>query len=142
MDPKEVEAVQALKHERPSTVREVRKLMGFLSYYRSYIQDFSRLAKPLYELLAKPKSEQQQSQKRKGGSRKSTQLPPSHPVQWTAIHHEILSKIVDQLTNPPVMAYPDLEKPFVLHVDASEDDLGAVLYQQQEGVLRVIGYGS
>lgn len=40
------------------------------------------------------------------------------------------------------MAYPDLEKPFVLHVDASEDGLGTVLYQRQEGVLRVIAYGS
>lgn len=142
MNPKEVEAVQALKHETPSTVREVRKLMGFLSYYRTYVQDFSRTAKPLYDLLAKPKCEQKQSQKKKGSNSKSAQLPPSHPVQWTMIHQEILNKIIDQLTNPPVMAYPDLEKPLVLHVDASEDGLGAVLYQRQEGVLRVLGYGS
>lgn len=40
------------------------------------------------------------------------------------------------------MAYPNLEKPFVLHVDASEEGLGAVLYQRQEGVLRVIACGS
>ncbi|KAI4885982.1 hypothetical protein NFI96_028798, partial [Prochilodus magdalenae] len=142
MNPKEIEAVQALKHETPTTVREVRKLMGFLSYYRSYIADFSRTAKPLYELLAKPKSEIKQTQKKKRINRKSAQLPPNHPVQWTVTHTEILHKIIDQLTNPPVMAYPDLEKPFVLHVDASEDGLGAVLYQRQEGVLRVIGYGS
>ncbi|KAI4871899.1 hypothetical protein NFI96_003182 [Prochilodus magdalenae] len=112
------------------------------SYYRSYIADFSRTAKPLYELLAKPKSEIKQTQKKKRINRKSAQLPPNHPVQWTVTHTEILHKIIDQLTNPPVMAYPDLEKPFVLHVDASEDGLGAVLYQRQEGVLRVIGYGS
>lgn len=142
INPKEGEAVQALKHETPTTVREVRKLMGFLSYYRSYIPDFSRIAKPLYELLAKPKSEQTQSQKRRNVSRKSAQLPPSYPVQWTIIHQDILNRMVDQLTNPPVMAYPDLEKPFVLHVDASEEGLGAVLYQRQEGVLRVIAYGS
>lgn len=83
-----------------------------------------------------------QSQKKKELSHKSAQLPPSHPVQWTALHKEILNKIVDQLTNPPVMAYPDLEKPFVLHVDASEDGLDAVLYQRQESVLRVVAYGS
>ncbi len=142
MNPKEAEAVQTLKHETPTTVREVRKLMGFLSYYRSYIPDFSRTAKPLYELLAKPKSEVKQNQKKKELSRKSARLSPSHPVQWTALHKETLNRIVDQLTNPPVMAYPDLEKPFVLHVDTSEDGLGAVLYQCQEGVLRVIAYGS
>ena len=142
MNPKDVEAVKELKHETPTTVREMRKLMGFLGYYRSYIPDFSRIAKPLYELLANPKSEMKQSQKKKGISRKPALLPPSHPVHFTAIHKEIVNRIVDQLTNPPVMAYPDLEKPFVLHVDASEDGLGAVLYQRQEGVLRVIAYGS
>lgn len=142
MNPKEVEAVQALKQEKPSTVREVRKLMGFLSYYRPYIQDFSRAAKPLYELLAKPKSEHKQRGKGKECHRKSAQLPPSHPIQWMTVHKETLDKIVNQLTNPPIMAYPDLEKPFVLHVDASEDGLGAVLYQRQGTALRVIGYGS
>ncbi len=47
MNPKEIEAVQAFKWEMPSTVREVRKLMGFLGYYRSYIADFAKTAKPL-----------------------------------------------------------------------------------------------
>lgn len=140
MNPKEIEVVQALQHETPSTVREVRKLMGFLSYYRSYIKDFSRTAKPLYDLLCRPKSTE--SSQKKVRSSLSAQLAPSHPVQWTTIHQGALQKLLSQLTNPPVMAYPDLEKPFILHVDASEEGLGAVLYQRQGGVLRVIGYGS
>lgn len=41
------------------------------------------------------------------------------------------------------MAYPNFEKPFILHVDASQDGLGAILYQEQEnGKKSVIGYGS
>ena len=40
------------------------------------------------------------------------------------------------------MAYPDFEEPFLLHTDASEKGLGAVLYQQENGVLGVIAYGS
>lgn len=116
--------------------------MGFRSYYKAYIPDFSRVARPLYELLAKPKSELKQSQKKKGTGQKSVQLPPSHPIQWTVTHQEIVNRIVDQLTNPPVMAYPDLEEPFILHVDALEEGLGAVLYQRQKGVLKVIAYGS
>ena len=40
------------------------------------------------------------------------------------------------------MAYPDFSHPFVLHCDASEDGLGAVLYQEQENKLRVISYAS
>ena len=47
------------------------------------------------------------------------------------------------LLTPQVMAYPDFEKPFVLHVDASLDGLGAILYQQQsDGKLSVIAYAS
>ena len=40
------------------------------------------------------------------------------------------------------MAYPNFEEPFLLHTDTSESGLGAVLYQKQNGVLRVIAYGS
>ncbi len=85
MNPKEVEAVQALRHETV-TIQEMRKLMGFLSYYRPYIPDFSRTTKPLYELLTKPKSEQKRDQKKKKSSCQSAQLPPSYPVRWIEIH--------------------------------------------------------
>uniref|UniRef100_H3AT57 Gypsy retrotransposon integrase-like protein 1 n=1 Tax=Latimeria chalumnae TaxID=7897 RepID=H3AT57_LATCH len=40
MDPKDVAAIQTLKERIPLTVREVRKLIGFLSYYRGFIKDF------------------------------------------------------------------------------------------------------
>lgn len=57
-------------------------------------------------------------------------------------HQSILYKLTDTLTNPPVLAYPDFDLPFVVHTDASEQGLGAVLYQRQNGRLRVIDYGS
>ena len=40
------------------------------------------------------------------------------------------------------MAYPDFNSPVVLHTDASEAGLGAVLYQKQQGRMKVIAYGS
>lgn len=46
------------------------------------------------------------------------------------------------LTNPPILAFPNFDLPFILHTDASNDGLGAVLYQQQDNKLCVIGYGS
>ncbi|RXN35856.1 Retrovirus-related Pol poly from transposon [Labeo rohita] len=51
IDPKDLDAVQASKAKKPTTVGEIRKMLGFLSYYRSYVQDFSRIAKPIYDLL-------------------------------------------------------------------------------------------
>lgn len=47
------------------------------------------------------------------------------------------------LCSAPVMSYVDYEKPFVLHVDASHEGLGAILYQQgSKKELGVIAYGS
>ena len=40
------------------------------------------------------------------------------------------------------MAYPDYQLPFILYTDSSSEGLGAVLYQKQEGKLRVIAYAS
>ena len=40
------------------------------------------------------------------------------------------------------MAYPDYQKSYIVHTDASKDGLGAVLYQEQEGTVRVIAYAS
>lgn len=53
MNPKEVQTVQLLKKAKRKTVREVRSLVSFLGYYRSFIADFSRIAPPHYELLSK-----------------------------------------------------------------------------------------
>lgn len=118
----------------------MRSLVSFLGYYKSFIADFSRIAKPLYELLCHPKTEKKQT--KEGRSCHSPQLPPSHPVEWPAQHQQVLDRLVDTLSDPPVLAYPHLEKLFVLHIDVSEESLGAILYQCQGGVLRVIGYGS
>ncbi|CAI5636989.1 unnamed protein product [Oreochromis niloticus] len=67
---------------------------------------------------------------------------PAVTVRETPEHQRALEQLVDMLVHPPVLAYPDFDQPFVLHTDASEQGLGAVLYQQQGRKLRVIGYGS
>lgn len=142
VDPKDLDAVRVLRDKIPRNVGEVRRLVGFLSYYRSYIQDFARLAKPIYGLLQANTAENQSPIGRERKGRKSSQLPSRHPIVWGDKHQQSLDRLIDMLTNPPVLAYPDFDAPFVLHTDASEQGLGAVLYQRQEGRVRVIAYGS
>ncbi|KAL1278521.1 hypothetical protein QQF64_025194 [Cirrhinus molitorella] len=150
VDPADTAAIRVLKEKRPCTVGELRQVMGFLSYYRHYVKDFSRIAGPLYELIKGPvvAVEEKGAQKlhsrgRTSNRRKNTSVVPSQTsIEWTDTHQKILEKLVDCLIQPPVLAFPDFSKPFVLHTDASNKGLGAVLYQQQDEKLRVIAYGS
>ena len=128
MDPKNVEAVIALKELRPKTITQVRRLVGLLSVYRRFIPHFSKVAKPLYELLKQKKFE--------------GKCPKMKSVEWTNDHQIVTEKLIDAVTCFPVMAYPNFSEPFVLHTDASYDGLGAVLYQKQDNEHKVIAYAS
>ena len=95
-----------------------------------------KFAKPLYELLQVPKNGGKSQNNSKG------QHPSRDKVNWKEEHQNVLVKLIDCLMKPPVMAYPNFEEPFILHTDASHKGLGAMLYQRQNGIIRVIGYGS
>ena len=77
-----------------------------------------------------------------GRNTKHPQLLSREPVIWTTEHQEALAQLITLLTSQHVLTYPDFELPFTLHTDASDQGLGAVLYQRQNGKLGVIGYGS
>ena len=151
MDPSNADAVQSLKGNPPRTIGSLRKMLGFLSYYRRYIKDFAKITHSLYSLLSLPDAGERNNergdkakrkQSRRQNKRRNGQLASSVPIEWDQIHQQAVETLVDCFTTPPILAYPDYEKDFILHVDASEKGLGAVLYQEQEKVLRVIGYGS
>ena len=145
-DPESTKAVTSLRDSKPENVGEVRKLSGLLRYYRRYIQHFSRIAKPLYDLLKEPERKGQPPRKKSGGrltsAKQKGQVSADEPVNWTSEHQAALEQLISAITNPPVMAYPDYTKPFILHTDASERGLGAALYQKQDRQLRAIAYGS
>ena len=74
--------------------------------------------------------------------KKTQPMDSRKSVDWTSEHQAILEEVVQYLQSPSVIAYPDFQLPFFVHCDASNRGLGAVLYQTQEGVDRVISYGS
>lgn len=145
VDPADTIAVRALKDKRPSNVGELRSVMGLLSYYRQYIKDFSRIAGPLYNLLKGTTKDNNVPQKKTNSRQvkgKNKGVPSHTPIVWNEGHQRILERLIDCLVEPPVLGFPDFSKPFVLHTDASNQGLGAVLYQEQDNKLRVIAYGS
>jgi hypothetical protein len=119
--------------------------MGFLGVYRRHIKNFAQKAKPIYELL-KGQSSSTGHEKETGKpalSGKRSQLSSSTFVEWTSIHQSALENLLNKVTSPPpILAYLKYELPFVVHTDTSQEGPGAVLYQEQNGILRVITYAS
>ena len=92
----------------PKTVTEVRSLLGKLSYYRSYIPNFSARTIPLTRLL------------RKGAK-----------LHWTPELQQIVKEITTEMTQAMLRIGVKGSR-FRLEVDASQKALGAVLYDEEE----------
>ena len=78
----------------------------------------------------------------KGNSRSQGQSPSNQWISWTARHQAILEQLIHCLVQPPIMAYPDFNSPYIMHTDASETGLRAVLYEHQNRLLCIIVYAS
>ncbi len=98
------------------------------------MKGFASIAKPLNQLLT--------GTCKKKRKVKSSAESLSPMWKWDEVQESAFQKLKQILTSPPVLAYPDYGKPFVLHTDASFSGLGAVLYQKIEGEDRVILYAS
>ena len=122
-DPKKIAAV--LAWPRPHNVNTVRKFLGFLNYYRRFIKDFSKITRPLYDLISGDNAKRR-----------------TNPVHWSLEAEEAFQTLMKKCTTAPILAYADCSIPFELHVDACGTELGAILYQTQEGKKRVIAYAS
>ena len=97
-------------------------------------------AKPLYDLLAEPK--EKITKQKRASSNKKRQKPSSQPIIWTEQHQNILENLIESLKSPEIMAFPDFTLPFIVHYDASENGLSAILYQKQNNEMKVISYAS
>ena len=129
-DPEKVVAVA--KWQRPNTVKELRRFLGFTSYYRRFVHNFVAIAAPLHRLVGV-----------KTDKKKKTRFVTINlQDDWTTEHQTSFDTLKERLTSCEVLAYPDFEKPFILEIDASWQGLGAILSQEQGGVRRVISYAS
>ena len=141
MDPDYVKPMTVFREKLPRNVGELRRLMGMLGYFRRFIQDYSKIARPIFDMLEKAKEKKEQNCKNRNSS-KNSQLPLSTAVVWNKVQKDALNKLITATITMPILSYPDFDQPFILHTDASEDGLGCILYRQQQGKLRVIGYES
>ena len=126
-NPKKIEAVT--KWPTPKTVYDVRSFLGFVGYYRRFIKNFSKITKPIREVIT-------------GLENQSKRAAKKTYIEWTDLANAAFDNLKTMCVSTPILAYPDYQLPFTLHTDSSTDGLGAVLYQKQDGKQRVIAYAS
>ncbi|KAK3512896.1 hypothetical protein QTP70_028961 [Hemibagrus guttatus] len=114
-DPSKVEAVR--QWQRPTRVTELRSFLGFASYYRRFVEGFTKLAAPLHRLVAEF-----------AGRKPRARAESSFEAVWT--EQGSCEELKSRLTSAPILAYADFSLPFILEVDASHGGLGAVLSQE------------
>ena len=110
----------------PKTFTGVREFTGATGFYRRFIKNCSKIAKPLNDLLSGENSEYK-----------------NRPVELTPEALATFEELKQKCLTAPVLRFADFNRPFVLETDASKEGLGAVLQQRQEdGKLHPVVYAS
>ncbi|GJT85036.1 reverse transcriptase domain-containing protein [Tanacetum coccineum] len=118
VDRAKIDVIAKLPH--PTTVKGVRSFLGHAGFYRRFIQNFSKIARPMTHLLEK-----------------------ETPFYFSKeCIDAIFNTLKKNLTEAPILIAPDWNKPFELMCDASDFALGAVLGQRHEKHFRPIHYAS
>ena len=117
-------------------VDDIKRFLGLTDYYCHFVKNYAKIAKPLTDLLSDPK-------KNHGKWKVWQNVPVNQPkFVWEEDQQKAFDTLKEAHTTAPILAYPDDNHPFMLHTDASADGLGAVLYQDINGVERVIAYAN
>jgi len=103
----------------PKSVKDIKSFIGLASYYRRFVQGFSKIAKPLHKLGEK-----------------------GVKLVWTDEAQQAFDTLKEALTTAPVWAYPLQGEPYFVDSDDSDLAIGGVLSQVQNGHERVIAYMS
>ncbi|PWA66127.1 reverse transcriptase domain-containing protein [Artemisia annua] len=117
VDRAKVDVIAKLPH--PTTVKGIRSFLGHAGFYRRFIQDFSKIARPLTHLLEK-----------------------DAPFFFSNECVEAFNILKKKLTEAPILVAPDWDLPFELMCDASDYAIGAVLGQRKTKYFQPIHYAS
>jgi hypothetical protein len=117
VDKAKVEAVDKLPP--PTDIKSLRSFLGHVGFYRRFIKDFSKITKPLTNLLQK-----------------------DVPFDFNEKCLVALQTLKRALITAPIIQLLDWSQPFEIICDASDYVVGAVLGQRKEGKVHAIYYAS
>jgi len=110
-----------LEWKSPASVTETQAFLGFANFYRRFIKDYIRVARPITELT------------------KAT----TKNWKWTHEAESAFTELKNRFTSAPILAHFDPKRPVIVETDASGFALGAVLLQRDnENRLHLIAFHS
>jgi hypothetical protein len=104
-----------LSWDTPKSVFDICSFLELPGYCRRFIKGFSKITKPMIEMLGKDKK-----------------------FEWTANFESSFQEMKKSLTTTPVLVMPDMEKLFSIYYDTSGHGLGCILLQDGH----VVAYAS
>ena len=105
--PAKTEAMKAM--HPPVNPKQVRAFLGLVGYYRKFIKNFAKIAKPLTVLTCMDVN-----------------------FKWKETHHCAFMKLKDAIIQAPILRYPDTTKPYIMYTDTSDNTCGAQLSQMHD----------
>nr|GFB88370.1 reverse transcriptase domain-containing protein [Tanacetum cinerariifolium] len=117
VDRAKVDVIAKLPH--PTTVKGIRSFLSHAGFYQRFIQDFSKISRPMTHLLEK-----------------------NTPFVFSEDCIQAFQTLKKKLTEAPILIAPNWDLPFELMCDASDFAIGAVLGQRHEKHFKPIHYAS
>ena len=106
-DPGKIRAVKECR--APTNISELRSFLGLAGYYRRFVPNFSRIARPLNDLLKK-----------------------GTVWEWNADQARAMAELQNHLISGPILHYSNLKLPYQIFADTCGIGIGAVLEQPDE----------
>ena len=105
----------------PTTKKGLRSFLGFISYYRKFVNNLAFIVAPLNELIKSKVSE---------------------PLKYSSEQIDSFNNIKEILSAAPILHLPDLTIPFIVRSDSSATGIGGVLLQMHDDVTFPVSYAS
>ena len=104
-----MQAIQQM--QSPTTPKQVRAFLGLVRYYRKFIKNFAKIAKPL-TLLTRQQVK----------------------FNWIPSHHTAFLTLKEAIIQAPILHYPNLNKRYIIYRDTSDVACRAQLSQEHDGM--------